>query len=323
MASSTDPLERFETAVRTDLMTWPQLPAFRHSMAPGRPSRHFMAAVSVSVIMHAFLTFLLWGGAADRREVDPAVPSIGKPLTVTLVSLPTPDKASHALLERETVSSVPHTDPPAQRSEPSPEHAPDTEPKSEVEPDMTSKDKVTPDSKAFEVKTIVADATPSVDPEAVHSISQEIGRTPESEAGAIVIPESLGIRGSEVSRGKFPATGAAPSIDLEAAYSLAREVGRMSVPDFEVQRLRFESRALYLKNHLGITMAPPPSDCRTAYAGMGYFAIPFLLKDTITDSGCTWQKNVRREEQRKPERQKEQERLKFFTDIINELTFTP
>jgi hypothetical protein len=29
-------------------------------------------------------------------------------------------------------------------------------------------------------------------------------------------------------------------------------------------------------------------DCRDAYAAMGLFAVPLLLKDTITDTGCRW-----------------------------------
>ncbi len=29
-------------------------------------------------------------------------------------------------------------------------------------------------------------------------------------------------------------------------------------------------------------------DCRNAYAGAGLLALPILLKDTVTDSGCTW-----------------------------------
>ena len=29
-------------------------------------------------------------------------------------------------------------------------------------------------------------------------------------------------------------------------------------------------------------------DCRDAYAGLGLLAVPFLLKDTLTDTGCRW-----------------------------------
>ena len=29
-------------------------------------------------------------------------------------------------------------------------------------------------------------------------------------------------------------------------------------------------------------------DCRDAYAGMGLLAAPFLLFDTVTDTGCRW-----------------------------------
>lgn len=30
------------------------------------------------------------------------------------------------------------------------------------------------------------------------------------------------------------------------------------------------------------------TDCRTRYASMGLLAIPFLLKDTVNDTGCKW-----------------------------------
>jgi hypothetical protein len=29
-------------------------------------------------------------------------------------------------------------------------------------------------------------------------------------------------------------------------------------------------------------------DCRDAYAAMGLLGLPFLLKDTLTDTGCRW-----------------------------------
>ena len=29
-------------------------------------------------------------------------------------------------------------------------------------------------------------------------------------------------------------------------------------------------------------------DCRNAYAGMGLLAAPFLLWDSVTDTGCRW-----------------------------------
>ena len=29
-------------------------------------------------------------------------------------------------------------------------------------------------------------------------------------------------------------------------------------------------------------------DCRDAYAALGLLALPFLIKDTLTDTGCRW-----------------------------------
>ena len=80
---------------------------------------------------------------------------------------------------------------------------------------------------------------------------------------------------------------------------------------------RFRSRELYLKNHLGITRAPP-TDCHTAYAGMGFLAIPLLLKDTITGSGCDWKRQVDREREGDRERKSGKE---DHSDLTNELIF--
>ena len=82
---------------------------------------------------------------------------------------------------------------------------------------------------------------------------------------------------------------AAPAIDLDAARSIAREAGRsrsgmreQDLRNFEQARPEYESAA---QRALAKAVRP---DCRTEYAGMGIFAIPFLLKDTVTDSGCKW-----------------------------------
>jgi hypothetical protein len=81
----------------------------------------------------------------------------------------------------------------------------------------------------------------------------------------------------------------APAIDLDAARRFAREAGRsrsgviaQDLRNFEPAQPEIETAAAR-----AIAKAARP-DCRTEYAGMGLFAIPFLLKDTVTDSGCKW-----------------------------------
>ena len=82
---------------------------------------------------------------------------------------------------------------------------------------------------------------------------------------------------------------AGPAIDLDAAFKLAREVGRsraglvtQDLPSLAPASVEFETP-------LGraIAKAARP-DCRTEYAGLGLLALPFLLRDAVTNSGCTW-----------------------------------
>ena len=108
------------SAVRTDVKTWPELLPFRQQMPAGRQSRYFVVAVFVSMVMHAFL---LWVVATVRTAVEPTAPSIGIPMIVSLVSLSTLATASHDGLDRESVSAVVHTGQPAQRSQSSPERS--------------------------------------------------------------------------------------------------------------------------------------------------------------------------------------------------------
>jgi hypothetical protein len=230
MTYSTDSLERFVTAVRIDLKTWPKLLPFRQPMPAGRPSRDFVVAFFLSVVFHVvFLALLLWIVATDRIAVEPTAPSIGTPLIVSLYTLAT---TSHDGLDREAVSVVPHTGQPTQRSQSSPERSRSAERKSEAETVVTS-----------------------------------IGQ---------------GVPDSEAPEGKSLATNATPSFDLEAVYRIAREGSWMS--ESEVRNQRFKWRIRYMKNY----RASLPPDCRTAYAKMGLLAIPLLIRDTITDSGCKW-----------------------------------
>ena len=74
-------------------------------------------------------------------------PSIGTPMIVSLVSLPTLATASHDGLDREAVSAMPQAQP-AQRSQSSPERSPIAERKAEVESVVTSKSQGVPGSEA-------------------------------------------------------------------------------------------------------------------------------------------------------------------------------
>jgi len=82
-----------------------------------------------------------------------------------------------------------------------------------------------------------------------------------------------------------------PTIDLEAAYRIAREVGRISEEEETGSNLHRDDDGGSSNNKIRLAVvsawSPPPS-CYRAYSGMGLFAIPFLLKDTITNSGCEW-----------------------------------
>ena len=285
-------------------------------MPAGRPSQYFVVAVFVSMVMHAFL---LWVVATVRTAVEPTALSIGTPMIVSLVSLSTLATASHDGLGREAVSAEPDTGPPAQRSQSSPERYRSAERKVEAESVVTSKGQGVPDSEAPEDKSLATDATPSIDLEAAYSIAREVGRMPESEAETVVSAKNQGGPGSEAPEGKSFATGAPPPIDLEAAFRIAREVGREweSMSALTTQSPRFTSRELYLKNHLGVTRAPPP-DCNTAYAGMGFIAIPLLLKDAITGSGCEWKRQADREREGAREKKSGKE---VHSDLTNKLIF--
>ncbi len=278
MTYSSNSSDCFSSAVRADVKIRPQLLPFRQQMSAEHPSKFFVA-IFFSMAIHVFLAYLLCVVVTDRTAViGPVAPSIGAPLIVSLVSLPTPPTASHDGLDREVVSVVPNADPPAQHIQSLPERSRSIERKSEAESVMISKDQ--------------------------------------------------GVPGPEAPAGESFATDAATSIDVGAACSIAREVGRASMTEFELQDLRFKSRALYLKNRLGITKASRP-DCRTAYANAGLLAIPFLLKDTITNGGCTWDRQedrvrqVDRERQVDLGRQKDQERLEFMSDLMNDLIIEP
>ena len=86
--------------------------------------------------------------------------------------------------------------------------------------------------------------------------------------------------------GVVPPPGQAPRLNLEAAKKPGAEVGRS---DGRKGIFNIDSPPPEPVSKLGkaIQKAAQP-DCRDAYAAMGLLAVPFLLKDTITDTGCRW-----------------------------------
>jgi hypothetical protein len=86
-----------------------------------------------------------------------------------------------------------------------------------------------------------------------------------------------------------PAPGKTGGIDLDAARQLARDSARSrsgmlanELPNLAPAKPAYQSQLAR-----DIDKATRP-DCRTEYAGMLLLAIPMLLKDAITDTGCKW-----------------------------------
>lgn len=81
-----------------------------------------------------------------------------------------------------------------------------------------------------------------------------------------------------------------PHIDIDAAYGIARQAARSSRSASASVRME---AALPLEQETqlsrSVSKAARP-DCRTAHAGLGLFALPFLIADSITnrDRGCKW-----------------------------------
>ena len=318
MAYSTDSSGCSMTATYTELSAWPQMPPFKQPMPGGRSPRHFSIAVFVSVVLHAILAFLLWVTVTDHMIVEPAPPSIDKPLIVTLVSSSKLAVDPYEVRDRKPESAAPQTSPPDQSTQPSPEQ------KVKTETVMASKDQGIPNSEIRKDKSLINDTAPSVDLEDTHRIAREDGKLSMSviDAASVMSPKDLEFPGLKALDGEFLGTGGTPSFSLEASYGIAREVGRMSMSAYEVQESRFKTRKLYLKNHLGIVLKPLPY-CGTVYSGMGYLAIPFFLKNAITKSDCTWEKSAVLEKQKEAERQKDEERLDTYKSTINEFLFSP
>lgn len=299
MTNSKDQLECLVSAVGTDLKIWPRFPYFRQPTPAEHLSQDFVVAFFLSVVIHAFLACILWTVVSNRTAVESAVPTIDTPLIISLSAFTT---ASHDGMVLEEVSAVPHTAPPAQRSQSSPEHSRSGELKAEDETVVTSKSQVIPGSEAQEDKSPATNATSTFNPEVAYPMAQEFGRMPEFES----IPEfermpdfkaetfvtwiSKGVPGSEATGGK-PLTACLNQLfGLEAVSCMERNFGRM--PESEAQDLIVKSRMLCIKNYIAEYRASF-RDCRNAYTHNGLYAIPKFIRDAITDNGCKWYPEIK------------------------------
>lgn len=80
-----------------------------------------------------------------------------------------------------------------------------------------------------------------------------------------------------------------PTVDVEGARHIARQMARAQGQNLAQQLPRRIPSGIERETPLGQAIARSSrSDCRTAYAGAGLFAIPFLIRDAVTDSGCKW-----------------------------------
>lgn len=79
------------------------------------------------------------------------------------------------------------------------------------------------------------------------------------------------------------------SIDVGDAYGIARQTAKSRRGLVESQVAGSAPPALEQETPLSRSISKSArQDCRTAHAGFGLLAIPFLIADTITDRGCKW-----------------------------------
>jgi len=79
------------------------------------------------------------------------------------------------------------------------------------------------------------------------------------------------------------------SIDIEDAYGIARQTAKSRRGLVESQLASPAPPALEQETPLSRSISKSArKDCRTAHAGLGLLALPFLIADTITDRGCKW-----------------------------------
>jgi hypothetical protein len=86
-----------------------------------------------------------------------------------------------------------------------------------------------------------------------------------------------------------PAPNKPAGLDVEATRALARNLHRAPATTKPGRAMDLSGPKPDTESTLGraIGKAAQP-DCRVAYAGLGLLGIPFLLFDTVTDTGCRW-----------------------------------
>jgi hypothetical protein len=86
-----------------------------------------------------------------------------------------------------------------------------------------------------------------------------------------------------------PAPSKPAGLDVEATRTLARNLHRMPAATKPGRAIDLSVPKPDAESSLGraIGKAAQP-DCRVAYAGLGLLGLPFLLFDTVTDTGCRW-----------------------------------
>lgn len=227
-------------------------PAFAQGRAsPGQAGWRITIAMAVSVGFHAFLLMLTFPGKLnlDALQLD-LYPNA---LTVILRAPQSSDLAGDARV-------LPNV-PPIRRS------LPGEILKSTQSPIVLPPNVGTP-RLANSIKGASSQLTEPTEP-------AELG-TPSSSAPADAA-------------GRVHDTPVSPQIDLDAAYRIARELGRIETSEsgnVVAQRPPIaKDRDAVIRTAFARAARP---DCRNAYASMGLLAIPSLLKDTITDSGCKW-----------------------------------
>ena len=106
-------------------------------------------------------------------------------------------------------------------------------------------------------------------------------------------PSSVAVPISPSDAGDSGTTREPPAIDIDGARDIARQIARARIPgrgqDPAQQRALQNPLSFERETALSRAIARSSrSDCRIAYAGAGLFAIPLLVRDAVTGSGCRW-----------------------------------
>jgi hypothetical protein len=103
--------------------------------------------------------------------------------------------------------------------------------------------------------------------------------------GAAIDPNPISVAQPSAAPG-FSVT---PSIDIEGARQIARSgrsgTGNRMESGPSTAQIQESEPDSPLGKAIAKTTRP---DCRVAHAGLGLFALPFLIADTITSEGCHW-----------------------------------